>query len=146
MSRPNTEQLPAPPNDGLAGEYFAWHRERELRVQRCADCRTWIHPPQFSCRTCGGHALVWEPTRGRGTVFSWSVTNRSFHPAFADEIPYICAIVTLDEGPRVLSMLRDIAADDVTSGLPVAVDFESRQGGAAVAIFVPAPAGNEVEA
>jgi uncharacterized OB-fold protein len=89
---------------------------------------------------------VWELTRGRGEVFSWSVTHRSFHPAFADEIPYVCAIVTLDEGPRVLSMLRGVAVDDVVDGLPVSVEFEPRQGDSVVAIFVPARVADEVKA
>jgi uncharacterized OB-fold protein len=137
LRRPDAEHRPAPPTDGLAGQYFAWHRDRELRLQRCDDCRTWIHPPQHSCGSCGGDSFSWQPASGHGTIFTWAVTHRPFHPAFSDETPYICAIITLDEGPRVLSMLRDIADDAVVDGLPVSVEFELREGDSLVAIFVP---------
>jgi uncharacterized OB-fold protein len=138
MGRPDTSQHPGPPLEGLAGEYFGWHQQRELRLQHCQKCSTWIHPPQFACTGCGATALEWSLTTGRGSVFSWTVTHRPFHPAFAGETPYLCVIVTLDEGPRVLSMLRDIDIDGVAGGLRVAVDFEAREGGSMVAVFVPA--------
>jgi uncharacterized OB-fold protein len=57
---------------------------------------------------------------------------------FDAENPYIAAIVTLDEGPRLLTMLRDIEQDAVAAGLRVSVDFERRENDTAVAIFVPA--------
>jgi uncharacterized OB-fold protein len=143
MARPDTTKHPAPPTEGLAGEYFAWHGQKELRLQHCQECSAWIHPPQFACPACGGARLEWVLSSGRGVVFSWTVTHRPFHPAFAEATPYLCVIVTLDEGPRVLSMLRDIDIGEVVDGLPVVVDFEVREGGSMVAVFVPAAARHE---
>ena len=74
---------------------------------------------------------------GTGNLFTWTVTHRSFHPMFEAEVPYVAAIVTLDEGPRLLTMLRDVDPADLVAGLRVAVEFEARQPDAVVAVFAP---------
>lgn len=132
-----TEQLlPGPPSDGLAGEYFAWHDKEELRIQRCSDCERWIHPPQWLCPTCGSRTLEWIRTSGRGTLFTWTRTHYQFNPEFSTEPPYICAVVQLEEGPKILTSL--VGAEDaaLAIGMPVVIEFETRQE-AKVAVFVP---------
>jgi uncharacterized OB-fold protein len=83
--------------------------------------------------------LHWHPVGGSGAVFTWTVTHRAFHPMFDAELPYIAAIVTLDEGPRLLAMLRDVEPEGVVADMRVRVAFEQRAGNTAVAVFVPAP-------
>ena len=39
--------------------YWAAARQRELRFQRCADCRRWRHPPGPLCPTCGSARSAW---------------------------------------------------------------------------------------
>jgi uncharacterized OB-fold protein len=39
---------------------------------------------------------------------SWVVYHRSYHPAFADRLPYNVAIVELDEGPRLISNVAGV--------------------------------------
>jgi uncharacterized OB-fold protein len=34
---------------------------------------------------------------GRGRVHSWTVAHHPFHPGFKEELPYIVAIVDLEE-------------------------------------------------
>lgn len=129
---------PAPPDADLAGEFFAWHARGELRFQRCATCRTWVNPPRRLCPVCATPTLEWEPSTGRGVLFAWTRTHYPFSPAFADDVPYLCVVVELDEGPRMLSSLVGDGGDRPTIGMPVTVDFEPRQDGTAVAVFRPA--------
>jgi uncharacterized OB-fold protein len=143
MHGPTTADHPAPPLTGLPGEYFEWHRSDELRISRCHACQTWIHPPQYFCPGCASNDLRWELMSGRGSVYTWSVTSRPFHPSFADETPYIGAIVELDEGPRVFSMLRGVPVDAVAAGMRVRAEFEPRAEGTAVVVFVPAEEGGQ---
>jgi uncharacterized OB-fold protein len=129
------ELKPAPPDADLAGEFFAFHGQGELRFQRCASCREWVNPPRRQCPTCGTSTLEWEAVAGTGVLYTWTRTHYPFSPAFADDLPYLCAVVELDEGPRMMTSL--VGADEVelAVGLPVVVDFEPRQGGTAVAVF-----------
>ena len=65
-------------------------------------------------------------TSGRGKVFSFIVMHRVYHPAFADKVPYVVAVVQLDEGPRVLTNIVGIPPDQVRCEMPVGVVFEER--------------------
>lgn len=130
-------ERPAPPTDGLAGEYYDWHARGELRLQRCGGCRRWNHPPVETCPACGSGDLRWEPVSGHGEVFTWTVTHHPFDPAFMTDGPYVCAVVRTAEGPRLLSALPGVAPDDVSAGMPVTVAFEDRGAGRKIAVFQP---------
>jgi uncharacterized OB-fold protein len=68
------------------------------------------------CLAPGGD---WETVDGAGTVWSVAVYEHAFHPAFRDELPYVCALVELDAGPRLVSRLVDVAPDGRGIGLRV---------------------------
>jgi uncharacterized OB-fold protein len=130
--------FPAAPTAGLAGEFFAWQAQGELRVQRCARCGRWNHPPTETCPACWGRDLAWVRCAGTGTVWSWTRTHHAFVPELAGSLPYLCVVVELDEGPRMLSALRlDDPDGPVEAGQRVTARFEARAGGGPVAVFAP---------
>jgi uncharacterized OB-fold protein len=112
--------LPSPV--GPNAEFYAFCARGELRVQRCASCGTWRHPPRHVCAACGSTAASWEPVSGRGRVFTWTVTHRPVDPAF--EPPYAVVVVELDEGPRLVGNLRGIEPAELAIDLPVVVEVE----------------------
>jgi uncharacterized OB-fold protein len=57
-------------------------------------------------------------------VYTYTVVYHATHAAMADKVPYISALIELDEGPRVLTNLRNCAEDQVQIGMPVTVIFE----------------------
>jgi len=61
---------------------------------------------------------------GRGTVFTYTVARRPTHPGLADRVPYVIAIVELEEGPKLTTNLIDIDPSDVEIGLSVQVTFD----------------------
>lgn len=95
----------------------------ELRVQACDACGARRLPAGACCSRCLSQDLRWEPASGRGTVFSYTIVRHAFHPAFADEIPYVVADIQLDEGPIITSNVTDCAVEDVSIGMPVEVWF-----------------------
>ena len=112
--------LPAP--IGPNAEFYAYCARAELRLQRCASCTTWRHPPRHRCAVCGSLDSTWEHASGRGRVFSWTVTHRAVDPAF--EPPYAIVVVETDEGPRLVGNLRGIALDELRLDLPVVIEIE----------------------
>jgi uncharacterized OB-fold protein len=62
--------------------------------------------------------------RGRGTVYSFTVTHQNQTPGFRDEVPYVLAIVELEEGPRLMTNIVGCAPDAVRIGMPVEVVFD----------------------
>lgn len=77
----------------------------EVRLQKCQGCGAYQYPPESFCYACGATGLVWEQVRGEGTVYSFIVVHQGYHQAFKAFLPYVVAVVQLDEGPRMLSAM-----------------------------------------
>jgi uncharacterized OB-fold protein len=99
-------------------------RRHELVIQRCDQCRSFVFPPRVICSECLGTALRWTKVTGRGRVFTYAVYHRVYHEAFAQDIPYVVAIVELEEGVRLLSNIVGCPPDQVHCEMPVEVVFE----------------------
>jgi uncharacterized OB-fold protein len=109
----------------------------ELTVQYCANCQSHVFYPRFSCPTCGDQGLAWVRVSGRAKLHSY-VINHSAAPGFEKDVPYVIAIVELDEGPRMMTNLRDVAPDPLALELdmPLEVTFQTR-GGFTLPMFRP---------
>ena len=114
---------PLPHITALARPFWEGTREHELRLQRCRACGSYQFPPQVLCRTCLAEELDWTATNGKATVYSFVVQHRPATPAFVDDVPYVVAVVELDEGPLMLTNIVGCAPDAVKVGMPVEVTF-----------------------
>lgn len=135
-----TYAKPLPLMDGLAGEFYGWCKRHELRFQRCAGCRAWRHVPREMCAECGSPEWKWAKSRGRGTVFTWTVAARPMHPAFQGDAPAAQVVIEMKEGVRLLSEVIDCDPDQLEIGMPVQVDFEDVTPAVTLPKFRRAPA------
>lgn len=119
-----TYDKPLPVLDGLAKEFYGWCKQRQLRFQRCTDCRVWRHVPRELCPECGSSNWEWTPSSGRGTVFTWTTIARALLPAFQPDAPYAPVVVEMEEGVRLLSSVVDCPSDQLRIGMPVEVTFD----------------------
>ena len=110
--------------DELVAEFFAGAAHGELCIPRCVECERWCWYPEPTCPACGGR-FEWTATSGRATLFSWAVVWRAFLPAFADIVPFVTALVALEEDPavRIVTMIIDVSADALRADMPVEVVF-----------------------
>ena len=83
--------------------------------------------------------MSWKEASGRGTVYTYSVVHVNDLPPFNERVPYVAAIVELDEGPRVMTNIEGIALDDVRVDLPVIVSFKEISDDVTIPVFRPAP-------
>lgn len=97
---------------------------RELRLQNCNNCGENWFPEGPCCPSCLSFDTSWKRVSGRGTVWSFITMHQKYMQAFADEVPYLVAMIHLEEGPRMYSTLVN-APDDLACGMPVSVVFES---------------------
>ena len=112
-------------------------RRHELRFQRCTACHQFWFPPSNICPECLSDQWEWALTSGRGSVLSFVVFHRVYHPGFRDAVPYPVAIIALDEGPRFLSNVVGCAIEDIRVGMPVEVVFEDATEGCTLPKFRP---------
>jgi len=110
-------------------EFWAGAARRELRIPRCNHCGRLRWYPTEMCRFCQGEELTWETMSGRATLFSWVVVTHAFLPQFREKVPFIPALVSLDEDPavRLSTELVDVSPDQLAFGQPVEVTFRGLQ-------------------
>jgi uncharacterized OB-fold protein len=122
------EAKPQPVEDDESAPFWAACREGRLLLQRCGACGKAVFYPRSICPHCHADALGPETGSGRGTIHSWTVSRRPAGPGWADEVPYVVALVDLEEGPRLLGVVEVDDPDEVRTGLAVEADFRGDDG------------------
>ncbi len=112
-------------------------REHRLLIQRCGSCGKPQFFPRAFCRHCLADAPAWVPCSGLGTVYTYTVNHRAANPHMADKLPYVVAVVTLDEGVRMMANIVGCAVDDVRIGARVEVCWLDTPGHPTLPQFTP---------
>ena len=112
-------------------------KKRQLKFRKCGVCKHLRWTAAIICPKCLSQKAEWITTKGRGTVYTYAVYHVAYHPGFADELPYVTAIVELDEGPHLLTNIVDCSPDAVTCGMKVTVAWDEVVGGIVLPKFKP---------
>lgn len=101
---------------------FFWDgvNAHELRIQRRPD-GTLQHPPVPAVWADKDAPTDYVVASGNGTVFSFVVHHAPQVPGRS--LPFVIALVELDEGVRMLGELRDVDPTDVKIGMPVRATY-----------------------
>ncbi len=132
---------PAPVPDVVTAPFWEGCAQGELRVQECRACRFRWLPGSVVCPHCWSDAVTWVASAGEGTVVTFAVYRRSYHPAFRLLVPYVVAVVELAEGPRLVSNVDGVAPERVRVGMRVRVTFQPA-GDTALPVFRPVGEGD----
>ena len=99
----------------------------ELLIHRCGQCRYYVHPPVHYCPNCESRDVEPEAVSGRATVASFTVNHQRWEPGL--EVPYVMALVELDEQPDVRLVTNIVNCDpaEVSVGMAVRVTFEAAE-------------------
>jgi uncharacterized OB-fold protein len=117
-------QRPLPNIQGEAREFWEGCARHELLLQHCRACGRVQFYPRTLCKECWSTDLEWVPSDGLGSVYSFTVVHRPPSPAFESIVPYVVALIELDEGVRMLSHVVGTPPDDVQIGQRVRVAFD----------------------
>ena len=109
-----------PVPDAVSRPFWEGIAEGVLRVQRCGSCGRHVFYPRAVCPYCASSKLDWVDASGRGRIHSYTVVHRA-PPEYRDEVPYVVALVELDEGVRMMTRLVDVEPAGVRVDLPVEV-------------------------
>lgn len=138
-----------PPNDPDHLEFLQAAGEGRFVLQRCSDCGHLRYPPGPACPICQSLGSEWSEASGKGTIYSYEIVMHPIHPAFRERVPYVVALVELDEqrgvptehdGLRVITSLVDEegnpeSQENVAIGLRVEVEFADLGDGLALPRF-----------
>ena len=115
------------PSENLA---ITWRRIPEryrLSGSACETCRTSYFPTRKLCPKCRRKGkIIPKQFAGKGKIYSF--TELSSGPAgFELEVPYLLAIIELDEGPKLTAQVVAVTDKDVHVGDCVEMVFRKIQ-------------------
>ena len=122
--------------EGPEAVFRAHLREGRFMIQRNTLTGEHVFYPRALSPGDGTGELTWVEASGRGTVLTTTVARR--RPEKGGD--YNICLVTLEEGPRLMSRVIEIAPEEVTIGMPVMARIVELMGEPAV-VFVPAENG-----
>jgi uncharacterized OB-fold protein len=105
MTSEYLEPLPDVTNRASA-PFWIGTNAHQLMCQRCACCSALRWPPRGVCPECLSLDAEWVELRPTGRLYSFTTYYRAFDSRFADDIPYSVGQVELDDGPRMIGLLR----------------------------------------
>ena len=117
---------PLPQADPVTAPFWESVKAHAMKIQRCNDTGKYFFYPRGMSPFTLSDNISWEPVSGKGTVHAFSIVYNNRAPGFVDELPYVVAMIELEEGPRMMSNLIDVEPDPehVKIGMPVEVVYE----------------------
>jgi len=128
--------LPLP--DDETQPFWDAARERRLLIKRCNACGEAYFYPRNFCPKCWSDDTSWEEASGRATLYTWSIVYRNDLPPFGERVPYVAAIVDLEEGPRMITNVEGCEFDDLKAGMHLVVDYRVETDEVTLPVFRPA--------
>jgi uncharacterized OB-fold protein len=128
--------LPAP--DLETKPFWDGCKEGRFLIRHCNACGADHYYPRPFCPTCWSDDVEWKEASGRATLYTYSVVHVNDLPPFGERVPYVAAIVELEEGPRVMTNVEGVEHDALQIGMPLVVDYKPISDDITIAIFRPA--------
>lgn len=126
MSEQMPAEKPLPKPTPGAEQYWESATREEFVLPHCRDCDQVFFYPRLWCPGCFSQNLDWRQASGRGRVYSFSVVHQAPFPAYQADVPYVLAVIELEEGPRMMANVLHCDPQEVRVGLAVEVTFEAR--------------------
>lgn len=117
---------PLPRLDSANRDFWTGGAQGELRLLRCRDCDTFIHPPRPVCRYCLSENVATEAVAGTGVIDTFTVNYQKWSPTM--EVPFVIARVAIDGAPGVYLTTNIVGCpvDEVDVDDRVRVIFEQQ--------------------
>ncbi len=116
--------IPVPNPDSV--EFWKACNEEKFLIQTCNSCGKNQFYPRAICKHCHGSDLDWQPVSGRGKVKTFTVVSHAPSPAFKEDLPYVLALIDLEEGVRAMMNVIGCDVADVHIGMDIELTFEAR--------------------
>ena len=127
-----------PTADAETEPYWEAARQGRLLIRRCTACgKAHFYPRRF-CPSCWSTDVEGETAGGGAALYTWSVVHSNDLPPFRERLPYVAAVVDLDEGPRMMTNVVDCESGALAVGMRLSVAFEFRTDEVTVPVFRPA--------
>lgn len=108
----------------------------KFMIVRCNNGHVHHYPRPF-CPVCWSEDVEWVEASGRATLYTHSTVYSNDLPPFKERLPYIAAVVDLEEGPRVMTNIVGIEPADLVMGMALEVDYRELTDEVTAPVFGP---------
>jgi uncharacterized OB-fold protein len=115
---------PLPNVHNFSRPFWEAAKSHEFLIHKCKVCNSFIFYPKIICPFCFSEDLEWVRASGRGKVYSYSVIYSYKPRAFSDDVPYVIAIIELEEGVRMMSNVIGCDPETVKCDMDVTIVFD----------------------
>ncbi|MGO9016791.1 MAG: enoyl-CoA hydratase-related protein [Syntrophobacteraceae bacterium] len=112
-------------------------KNHSLVIQKCGGCGSLIFYPRKRCPECWSSELGWQESSGRGAVYTFAIVRDMVEPKFVSDLPYVLAMVELEESIRMMSRIVECDPGAVEIGMEVEVVFDDITDRHALPLFRP---------
>ena len=105
-------------------------------LHRCNVCQRHYWPAS-RCVKHGDADMAWVEASGRGRLYTYTVLHRAYTPETRDRVPFVIAVVHLEEGPFYHSNIVDCAHDAVAIGMSLEAVMTRHPSGLTIPQFRP---------
>jgi hypothetical protein len=103
--------------------FYKFIGEGKLMATKCNKCGEVMLPPKPLCSKCFGNDISWIEVRPRGRLLTYTVIHVA-PKQFETQAPYAIGIVKLEDGPKLLGMIRGIEPDKLKIDMQLTMGFE----------------------
>ena len=116
--------IPQPESD----RYWEGANEKKLLIQKFGE-HIQFYPRAVSTKD-GSRDVEWIEASGKAKLYTFTIVHQAPHPSFVDDLPYVAAIVTLEEGINMPTRIKgvDPEPENFTIGMDLVVDFIDADG------------------
>jgi hypothetical protein len=112
-------------------------KEERLLIRRCRTCGEHHFYPRPFCPACWSDDVEWVDASGRARLYTWSIVYQNDLPPWPERVPYVAAVVDLEEGPRMQTNIVDCEFDRLADGLALEVVFRPTSDDFTIPVFRP---------
>jgi len=127
---PTIDEETAPFWDGM--------RAGTLLLRRCRACAALTYYPRPFCPECWSDDVDWQAASGKATLYTHSTVYMNDLPPFGEQVPYVAAVVELEEGPRMMTQVIDCPPESLAMGMALTAEFRELTPEVTIAVFRPA--------
>jgi len=104
-------------------KFWEGTREEKLLLPKCEKCDLIVFYPKKHCPKCRGKSFNWVEASGNGKIYSYSIMYYNPPSPFAKDVPYVLAIIELEEGVRLMSNIIDTPFEKLKCEAKVEVTY-----------------------
>jgi enoyl-CoA hydratase/carnithine racemase/uncharacterized OB-fold protein len=128
---------PIPAVQPWTEEFWRATKKHRLLIQECQNCHSLIFYPRKYCPQCWSAELGWRAASGKGKVYTFAIMRDMVEPKFMPDLPYVLAMVDLEEGVRMMTQIVQCEPATVEIGMVVEVIFRDITDQHALPLFRP---------